>query len=41
MQELPSGQKKHTILNEKWQKARARALRIFKPKLDRIQALFF
>ncbi|MDO8367649.1 MAG: GNAT family N-acetyltransferase [Saprospiraceae bacterium] len=35
------GERKHTVLNEKWQKARARALRLFKPKIERIRALFF
>ncbi len=30
-----------TILSEKWQKARARALQIFKPKAEKLLALFF
>ncbi|MCC7467212.1 MAG: GNAT family N-acetyltransferase [Saprospiraceae bacterium] len=30
-----------TVLSEKWQKARARALQIFKPKAEKLLALFF
>lgn len=39
--QLPEGKKKPTILSEKWQKARARALHIFKPKVERLRALLF
>lgn len=38
--ELPKGKKTHTVLSEKWQKARARALHIFKPRVERFRALF-
>lgn len=35
------GKKRHTVLSEKWKKARAHALRLFKPKIEQIRALFF
>lgn len=41
MPEIETGKKRHTVLSEKWQKARARALHLFKPRIERIRALFF
>lgn len=38
---LQQGQKKHTVLGEKWKKARARALRLFKPGIQKMRAIFF
>ena len=39
--EMQVDQKRHTVLSEKWNKARARALHLFKPRIERIRALFF
>jgi len=39
--EIQVNKKRHTVLSEKWNKARARALHLFKPRVERIRALFF
>lgn len=39
--ESPTGANKHTVLGEKWKKARARALRLFKPKIEKIRSFLF
>jgi hypothetical protein len=39
--ELQPNKKRHTVLGEKWKKARAKALHIFKPRIERIRAIFF
>jgi len=38
---LQTNEKKHTVLSEKWRKARARALRLFRPKIGRIRTFLF
>ncbi len=35
------GKKKHTVLGEKWKISRARALRLFKPGIQKFRAIFF
>jgi len=39
--EIQVNKKRHTVLSKKWNKARARALHLFKPRVERIRALFF
>ena len=38
--EIKPGKRRHIVLGEKWKKARARALHLFKPRIKRIRALF-
>jgi hypothetical protein len=41
LSELQTSEKRHTVLSEKWQKARARALHLFRPKIDKIRSFLF